>query len=92
MKISVYGTGCTKCRQAYERIVACVEELGVDAEVEKVRDIIKIYQAGIMTTPAIAIDGKIASAGQVPSVERIKQWLQATSKGGACSCGCCCGQ
>ena len=75
MKIEILGTGCPKCKKLFENALGAVGELKIDAEVAKVEDIQKIINAGVMSTPAIAIDGEIKSAGKVCSVNEIKKFL-----------------
>ena len=77
MKIEILGTGCVKCHKLDELVRATVKETGVDAEVSKVEDIKKIMGYGVMTTPALVIDGKVKVAGKIPSVEEIKQFIGA---------------
>jgi small redox-active disulfide protein 2 len=72
MKIEIYGTGCAKCKKLFENAQAAA---GSDALVVKVEDIEQIMMAGIMMTPAIAVDGEVKSAGKVLSVDEIKTIL-----------------
>ena len=75
MKIEILGTGCPKCKQLEENARKAVAELGKQAEIVKVTDIDKIISYGVMTTPAIVIDGEVRGGG-VASVEEIKKWLE----------------
>lgn len=75
MKIEILGTGCPKCKQLTEHAQAAVEELGIDAEIEKVTDINDIMQYGVMMTPALAIDGEVKSVGKVLSVDELKKMI-----------------
>lgn len=72
MKIEIYGTGCAKCKKLFENAQAAA---GSDALVSKVEDIQQIMNAGVMITPAIAIDGEVKSAGKVLSVDEIKKMI-----------------
>jgi len=72
MKIQVLGTGCAKCQKLENHVRKAVEELGVDADVEKVQDIDAITSFGVMMTPALAIDGQVKIVGKVPSVDDVK--------------------
>ncbi|ODS35088.1 MAG: glutaredoxin [Candidatus Altiarchaeales archaeon WOR_SM1_86-2] len=76
MKIEILGAGCMKCKKLYENVKRAVEELGIDADVEKIEDMDKIISSGVMMTPAIAVDGKIKASGRIPSTEEIKKWIQ----------------
>ena len=76
MKIKVLGTGCPKCKQLEANARKALEETGKKAEMEKVTDVNKIIEAGVMATPALAIDGKIVCSGRIPTTEEINKWLQ----------------
>ncbi|MCK5177059.1 MAG: TM0996/MTH895 family glutaredoxin-like protein [Candidatus Aenigmarchaeota archaeon] len=75
MKIEILGTGCPKCGQLEENAKKAIEEMKVDSEIVKITDINKIVEYGIMSTPAIVIDGKVKCYGRIPDVEEIKEWL-----------------
>lgn len=75
MRITVYGPGCAKCKQTEEVVRRVVAESGVAAEVEKVSDIREMVKAGVMSTPAVAVDGAVKVAGRVPKAEEVKAWL-----------------
>ena len=75
MKIEILGMGCPKCKKLYENAQAAVKELNVQAEIVKVEDIQKIIDYGLMSTPAIAIDGEIKAAGRIPAPDEIKKWI-----------------
>ncbi|GFO66320.1 thioredoxin family protein [Geomonas paludis] len=71
MKIEVLGTGCAKCKTLYENTKKAVEESGTAAEVLKVEDIPSIMRYGVMSTPALVIDGQVKFSGKVASVVEI---------------------
>lgn len=73
IKIQIAGMSCPKCAQLYERAEAAAKELGIAFEIEKVTDINKITDLGVMVTPALLIDGTIKAAGKVPSKDGIKK-------------------
>lgn len=75
MEIKVLGTGCAKCKALEKATIEAVEKTGVKATVTKVEDIVEIMQSGVMTTPALIIDGKIVVKGKVPSVNEISAFL-----------------
>jgi small redox-active disulfide protein 2 len=75
MKIQVLGTGCAKCKQLTANAEKAVAELGLAVAVEKVDDLREIMRFGVMTTPALAIDGKVRSAGKVLSAAEVKALL-----------------
>jgi small redox-active disulfide protein 2 len=75
MEIKILGTGCTKCKDLEKVTRQVVEELKIDAQVIKVEDIMEIMAFGVMTTPALVVDGKVLVKGRVPSNNEIKQLL-----------------
>jgi len=76
MKIQILGTGCPKCKQLEANVRKALQETGKKAEIEKVTDINRIIEAGVMATPALAIDGEVKSAGKIADVQEIKKLLQ----------------
>ena len=76
MKVEILGTGCPKCKKLEAHARKAIEELGVDAEIEKVQDIKEIVRFGVMMTPALAIDGKVKCFGEIASPEKIRKWLE----------------
>lgn len=77
MILEVLGTGCTKCKMLHEAVLKAVADSGVTAEVRKVEDIALIMQAGVMSAPALVKDGKVLSAGKIPTPQEISAWLVA---------------
>jgi small redox-active disulfide protein 2 len=75
MDIKVLGTGCAKCKALEKATIEAVEKTGINATVTKVEDIVEIMQFGVMTTPALVVDGKIVVKGKVPSVAEISELL-----------------
>jgi small redox-active disulfide protein 2 len=74
-KIQILGTGCAKCAKLTENAEKAAKEAGIEAEVEKVTDIKKIMEFGVMMTPGLAVDGEVKAVGKVLSVEEIKKLL-----------------
>lgn len=74
-RIQVLGPGCQKCKVLAERVTQAVRELGIECDIEKVTDINRIIEYGIMSTPALAVDGTVKAHGHVPTVEKIKELL-----------------
>lgn len=75
MEIKVLGTGCAKCKSLEKATLQAVSESGIDATVTKVEDFLEIMKLGVMTTPALVVNGKVLVKGQVPSVAEISQLL-----------------
>ena len=75
MKIEVLGTGCAKCKTLYEAVQAALEQKGLAAEVVKVEDIPSIMKYGVMSTPALVIDGRVMFSGKTASVGEIAGML-----------------
>ncbi len=76
VKIEILGTGCSKCTVLERNVRQAVEELGMNAEIRKVEDVMDIVSYGVMATPALVIDGNVASAGRLLNPEEIKAVLQ----------------
>jgi small redox-active disulfide protein 2 len=76
MKIEVLGMGCANCKRLYENALEAVKLSGKEAQVTKVEEIQKIMSYGVMSTPALVIDGVVKAAGKVPKVEEIKGWIK----------------
>ena len=72
-KIKILGTGCAKCTKLAENAKQAAEDLGVEYDLEKVSDINEILNFGVMTTPALVVDGEVKSAGKVLSPDDIKK-------------------
>jgi small redox-active disulfide protein 2 len=76
-KIQVLGTGCNKCVTTARQIDEIARRLNVAIDLEKVEDMAQIAAAGVMSTPAVVIDGKVVHKGGVPSRTQIEEWLSA---------------
>lgn len=76
MKIKVLGTGCPKCKMLTEIAQNAVNETGIDAAVEKVQEIDKIMEFGVMVTPALVIDGVVKIAGRLPTKADVIKWIE----------------
>jgi small redox-active disulfide protein 2 len=76
MKIQILGTGCPKCKTLFANAEAAVKEAGIEADVVKIEQITEIMKFGVMTTPALAIDGQVKSSGRVLSAAAIQDLLE----------------
>ena len=75
MDIKILGTGCAKCKTLEKLTREVVEKNGIEATVTKVEDIMEIMKFGVMTTPALVVNGKVEIKGHIPSFDEIKQIL-----------------
>ncbi|MGI6486200.1 MAG: thioredoxin family protein [Thermoanaerobacterales bacterium] len=76
MVIKILGTGCPNCKKLEQNARKAVDELGIDASVEKVKDIKEIVGYGVMKTPALVVDEQVKTVGKVATVEEIKNILK----------------
>lgn len=77
MNIEVLGTGCSSCQTLETRVQRVVEDADLDGTVEKVEDMQEIMKYGVMSTPALVVDGEVKSSGRAPSVQELKDLLGA---------------
>lgn len=75
MEIKVIGPGCAKCRETENVVREAVREAGSAASVEKVTDFREIMALGVLSTPAVVVDGKIVCSGRVPSRAEVLGWI-----------------
>lgn len=75
MEILVIGGGCSDCDRLYEEVTAAVAELKLNASIGKVTDLVEMVKLGVMSVPALMVDGKLLSAGRVLSKEKVKKLL-----------------
>ena len=75
-KVEVLGTGCKKCTTTEEMIARKADELGADVDIQHVTDPVEIATRGIMSTPAVMVDGKLVHKGGVPKEGEIEGWLK----------------
>jgi small redox-active disulfide protein 2 len=76
MKIQILGTGCAKCNNLADAAIQAANQLGLEYEVEKVTDMMRFADFGVMITPALAVDGEVRVSGRVPSVDELKTMLE----------------
>ena len=72
-KITIYGPGCMKCQQTEAIVRQVAADMKVDAAIEHVTDFQAIAAAGVMSTPAVAVDGVVKLKGRVPTAEELRQ-------------------
>ena len=74
-EIKVLGPGCRRCEQLATATKEAADQLGIDYELEKVKDIAKLADYGVMMTPGLVVDGEVKSQGKVLSLDEIKAML-----------------
>ena len=74
--IKILGTGCAKCKTTYDNVMKALQELGMEAQVEKVEDIMKIMEYNVLTTPVLMLDEEMKVKGRVADVNEIKELLK----------------
>jgi small redox-active disulfide protein 2 len=75
MKIKVLGPGCARCHQLEQTTREVVKELGIDAEIDYVKDIKKIMEYPILTTPGLVIDEKLVCSGRMPTKAEVTTFI-----------------
>lgn len=73
--IQILGSGCAKCAQLAAHAELAAKEIGQPYQLVKITDIARIMAFGVMSTPALAVDGKVRSVGKVPSVAELKSLI-----------------
>ena len=74
--VKILGGGCAKCNQLEAATIEALKELGMDTTIEHVKDYEKIAAYGVMTTPALVIDGKVVSHGKVLKKDEVVKILK----------------
>ena len=74
-KINVYGSGCKNCAVTAERIEQVAQRLDQNIQLTKVFDLEAVMEAGVISTPAVAIDGHLVHTGSVPTIEKLEELL-----------------
>ena len=80
MKIEILGTGCANCKTLEARVKEAIKQIEGFHSIEKVEDITKIMEYGVMSTPGFVVDGKVISSGKLLTVEEIVKILKGISK------------
>lgn len=83
MRIQVFGPGCARCAQTETLVKEAAAAKGGDITVEKVSDLQEMMKLGIMSTPAVAVDGVVKSSGKIPTKEEVASWIEGAP--GACA-------
>ena len=84
LNIKVVGSGCANCQKLADVCREVIEEYNIQAEIEKIIDVNKFADLGIMITPGLLLDNKVVSSGRVPAKSLLAQWIMdAAEKGDA---------
>jgi len=76
MNIKVIGAGCENCSKLYDHVLEAINEIGCEAEVERVDDLLEIVKLGVMTAPSLMVDGKLVVSGRVAKKNEIIRLLR----------------
>lgn len=76
MIIKILGTGCDKCDKSYDNAIRATKELGIEAKIEKVTDLVTMMKYGILSTPGIVINEKVVMTGRVATLDDYKRLLK----------------
>ena len=74
--LQILGTGCPKCKKLTALTENAVQELGLEYELIKVTNINEIMDFGVMSTPALVVDGEVKVSGRIPNIEQIKTMIK----------------
>jgi len=75
MRIKILGTGCAKCHQLEQTARQAVKELAIDATIEEVKDMKRIMEYPILTTPGLVVNEELVCSGRIPSKSEVTQFL-----------------
>jgi small redox-active disulfide protein 2 len=75
MEIKVCGPGCANCTKAESIVKEVVTGVGIDAEIIKITDFVEMAKLGVLSTPAIVINGSIKCVGKVPTKKEVMEWI-----------------
>ena len=76
MDVKIIGEGCPDCSRLYDNTAASLSELGINAQITKVGDLIEIVKLGVMSAPSLMVDGKLLVAGKVATQKEIVKLLK----------------
>jgi small redox-active disulfide protein 2 len=76
MKIEILGDGCTRCDQLYEEVTGALKECSKEAEIVRSMNPEELSSYGVLSMPALVIDGVVRATGRIPKTEEIKKWIE----------------
>lgn len=74
--VKVLGTGCTKCKKLYESAEKAITDSGVEVNLSKVEKLDEIASYGVLSTPALVVNGQVKSTGRIPKDQQIADWIR----------------
>ena len=77
-EIKILGSGCANCQTTYKLVDEVTQENAIPVQIEKVEDMAQIMSYGIMSTPGVVVNGKIAHAGGIPDKKTILSWFKSS--------------
>ena len=80
MEIKILGPGCRNCEKLFQDTKQAAKDAGVTADIDKITDMAEIMKRGILSTPGLMINGKVRSAGRLPSIREIHKWIEESLK------------
>lgn len=80
MNIKILGSGCKKCLALEENVKAAIDRIGVEAQIEKITDVVEIAQFGVMSTPGLVINDQVVSTGKLLNEDQIAEKLSKVGK------------
>lgn len=75
LTLTIYGPGCAKCKETERRVLNVIDQSGVEATVTHATDFAEMAKAGVLNTPAVAVNGVIRVSGRIPAENDIREWI-----------------
>jgi small redox-active disulfide protein 2 len=77
LSITVFGPGCARCKETEKIVRQVIQQSGAPADLQNVSDPVAMAKAGVLLTPAVAVNGVVKTAGRIPSESEIRSWIAA---------------
>ncbi len=88
--VQVLGSGCPTCNKLFSLTQEAVKQLNLDVKVDHITDPKKLVELGVMTSPALSVNGELIFAGKLPSLNELKDILSVIKQEISCDSDCCC--